>query len=105
MDLLFGLQQHFALFGLSALDGLVDDAGRFLLRAADLFFSNVLAVADAKEEEDDGSYQKACGQANKKPYHNSAHLLSGNLGMPRKRNARKTPPLQTGSGKLIQHLF
>ena len=49
VDLVLGFENRFPLFGFAGLDGLVDDARRFGLGGADLFFRNTLAVQKAND--------------------------------------------------------
>ena len=64
MDLFLGFDEHHALLVLAALDGFVDDASCFFLRAADLFFSDLLAVRHADDEEHNAAHHKACDAEN-----------------------------------------
>ena len=51
MDLFLGLEQHFALFAFSALDGFVDDAPGFFFGGTDLLFRDLFTVQNADREE------------------------------------------------------
>ena len=50
MNLFLGFQKHFTLLVLAGLDGLVDDASGFLLRAGDLLLRNTLAIEDTGDK-------------------------------------------------------
>ena len=69
-NLFFCFKKCLSLFVFRTLDGLVDDARGFVLRAGDFFFRYALAVANAEEEKDhrrnsersDGYDPTCCGQ-------------------------------------------
>ena len=72
MDLLLGFHKHFALLVFAGFDGFIDNTARFGLGVADLALGDLLAVADADQEEHDRADQKCRdGQHNVNPFHNS----------------------------------
>jgi len=79
MDLFLGLKQHLALLVLTAADRFVDDALRLFFGAADLLFGDLLAIGNAKHEEQRAKHDEAGCDAKEEGYHMKFHNLRTHL--------------------------
>ena len=94
MDFILGFHHEFFFSAFAGADGLVNESGGFLLRAADFTLCNGFAIGHADKEKENRANEKSCDwQDNVQIIHNSTtHLLVINLGMPRKSNAGASRP-------------